>query len=148
MTVVTSPLAGRIIGLDAAPDAAYATGELGLGTAIDPERRPTEAVAPVDGVVISLYPQAFVVKDADGHCVLTQLGVEHPDDTGFEVLIEKNSTVTRGQAVVRWNPAAVEEAGWSPVCPVVALESTADVFDDSLGKTGEVQRGDVLFSWV
>lgn len=148
MTVVTAPVAGRVVGLDAAPDAAYANGTLGPGIAIDPVRRPTEAVAPLDGYVISLYPQAFVIRDTDGHSVLTQLGVEGPDDTGFEVLVAKGSSVRRGQAIVRWDPAAVERAGRSPLCPVVALEATTDAFDDSVGRTGDVNVGDVLFNWV
>ena len=45
---------------------------------------------------------------------------------GFELLVQKGDTVTRGQEVVRWDPAAVEAAGKSPVCPVIALEASAE----------------------
>jgi PTS system N-acetylglucosamine-specific IIA component len=148
MTVVTAPVAGLVVGLGAAPDPAYADGSLGPGTAIDPVRRPIEAVAPVDGYLISLYPEAFVVRDHEGHRVLIQLGVEAPDDTEFEVLVAKDSAVSRGQAVVRWDPGAVEKKGRSPICTVVALDATADVFDDSAGKVGDVDTGDVLFHWA
>ncbi|CAM5491194.1 PTS glucose transporter subunit IIA OS=Streptomyces rimosus subsp. rimosus (strain ATCC / DSM 40260 / JCM 4667 / NRRL 2234) OX=1265868 GN=SRIM_005280 PE=4 SV=1 [Streptomyces rimosus subsp. rimosus] len=75
--------------------------------------------------------------------MLTHLGIDtvQLNGEGFELLVNKGDTVTRGQAVVRWNPAAVEEAGKSPVCPVVALEATAD----SLGEVvedGEVKAGE------
>ncbi|WLQ32609.1 PTS glucose transporter subunit IIA [Streptomyces castrisilvae] len=148
MTTVTSPLTGRAIGLADVPDPVFAGAMVGPGTAIDPVREPSEAIAPVDGIVVSLHPHAFVVVDSDGHGVLTHLGIDtvQLNGEGFELLVSKGDTVTRGQAVVRWNPAAVEAAGKSPVCPVVALEATAD----SLGavvESGEVAAGDALFSW-
>lgn len=116
--------------------------------AIDPVREPGEAVSPVDGVVVSLHPHAFVVVDSDGRGVLTHLGIDtvQLNGEGFELLVNKGDNVTRGQGVVRWNPVAVEEAGKSPVCPVVALEATADSLSD-VREDGEVKTGDTLFGW-
>ncbi|MER5343643.1 PTS sugar transporter subunit IIA [Streptomyces mirabilis] len=148
MTIVTSPLAGRAIGLTAVPDPVFSGAMVGPGMAIDPVREPGEAVAPVDGVIVSLHPHAFVVVDAEGHGVLTHLGIDtvQLNGEGFELLVNKGDTVTRGQAVVRWNPAAVEVAGKSPICPIVALEATADSLGD-LREDGDVKAGDALFSW-
>ncbi|MEW5535662.1 PTS glucose transporter subunit IIA, partial [Streptomyces virginiae] len=69
-----------------------------------------------------------VVVDGEGHGVLTHLGIDtvQLNGEGFELLVNKGDTVTRGQAVIRWNPAAVEALGKSPICPVVALEATAE----------------------
>ncbi|MBH5333478.1 PTS glucose transporter subunit IIA [Streptomyces pactum] len=148
MTTVTAPLAGRAIGLPAVPDPVFSGAMVGPGTAIDPVREESEAVAPVDGVIVSLHPHAYVVVDAEGRGVLTHLGIDTVQlgGEGFELLVAKGDTVTRGQAVVRWNPAAVEEAGKSPVCPVVALEATAEALTD-LREAGEVAIGDTLFGW-
>lgn len=148
MTIVTSPLAGRTIGLAAVPDPVFSGAMVGPGTAIDPVREPGEAVAPVDGVIVSLHPHAFVVVDAEGHGVLTHLGIDtvQLNGEGFELLVNKGDTVTRGQAVVRWNPAAVEVVSESPICPIVALEATADSLGD-LREDGDVKAGDALFSW-
>ncbi|MET9148465.1 PTS glucose transporter subunit IIA [Streptomyces sp. NPDC004042] len=148
MTTVTSPLAGRAIGLANVPDPVFAGAMVGPGTAIDPLREPSEAVAPVDGVIVSLHPHAFVVVDEQGHGVLVHLGIDtvQLNGEGFELLVNKGDTVSRGQAVVRWDPAAVEAAGKSPVCPVVALEATAESLGD-LHESGEVKAGDSLFSW-
>ncbi|MFI9724455.1 PTS glucose transporter subunit IIA [Streptomyces sp. NPDC052396] len=148
MTTVTSPIAGRAIGLSAVPDPVFSGAMVGPGTAVDPVREPAEAVAPVDGVIVSLHPHAFVVVDSEGHGVLTHLGIDtvQLNGEGFELLVNKGDTVTRGQAVVRWNPAAVEEAGKSPISPVIALEASAD----SLGEVredGDIKAGDQLFSW-
>jgi PTS system N-acetylglucosamine-specific IIA component len=65
---------------------------------------------------------------------------------GFELLVAKGDSVTRGQAIVRWNPAEIEAAGKSPVCPVVALEATPDALGD-LVEEGEVLAGTQLFLW-
>ncbi|KOG32363.1 PTS sugar transporter subunit IIA [Streptomyces resistomycificus] len=148
MTTVTSPLAGRAIALAAVPDPVFSGAMVGPGTAIDPVREPSEAVAPVDGVIVSLHPHAFVVVDEAGHGVLTHLGIDtvQLNGQGFELLVSKGDTVTRGQSVVRWNPADVEAAGKSPVCPVVALEATAEALSE-LREDGDVKSGDALFLW-
>ncbi|MER6738542.1 PTS sugar transporter subunit IIA [Streptomyces puniciscabiei] len=148
MTTVTSPLAGRTIGLAEVPDPVFSGAMVGPGTAIDPVREPSEAVAPVDGVIVSLHPHAFVVVDESGHGVLTHLGIDtvQLNGEGFELLVNKGDTVTRGQAIVRWNPSAVEAAGKSPVCPVVALEATAESLSD-VRDSGDVKAGDSLFAW-
>ncbi|MER7177636.1 MULTISPECIES: PTS sugar transporter subunit IIA [Streptomyces] len=148
MTSVTSPLAGRAIGLAAVPDPVFSGAMVGPGTAIDPVREAGDAVSPVDGVVVSLHPHAFVVVDSEGHGVLTHLGIDtvQLNGEGFELLVNKGDTVQRGQAVVRWDPAAVEAAGKSPVCPIVALEATAESLADVI-EDGDVKSGDALFSW-
>ncbi|MET7363712.1 PTS glucose transporter subunit IIA [Streptomyces sp. NPDC005562] len=148
MTSVSSPLAGRAIGLSAVPDPVFSGAMVGPGTAIDPVREPSEAVSPVDGIVVSLHPHAFVVVDDQGHGVLTHLGIDtvQLNGEGFELLVNKGDTVQRGQAVVRWDPSAVEAAGKSPVCPIVALEATAESLS-ALVEDGEVKSGDALFSW-
>ncbi|GAA1988871.1 PTS sugar transporter subunit IIA [Kitasatospora viridis] len=148
MTTVTSPLSGRAIGLAAVPDPVFAGAMVGPGTAIDPVREPTTAVAPVDGLVVSMHPHAFVVMDADGHGVLTHLGIDtvQLNGEGFELLVSKGDQVKRGQPVVKWNPAAVEAAGKSPISPIVALEASADALS-GVAEAGEVASGGELFNW-
>ncbi|WP_447036166.1 PTS sugar transporter subunit IIA [Streptomyces sp. DSM 118878] len=148
MTTVSSPLAGRAIGLPAVPDPVFSGAMVGPGTAIDPVREASDAVSPVDGIIVSLHPHAFVVVDDQGHGVLTHLGIDtvQLNGEGFELLVNKGDTVRRGQPVVRWDPAAVEAAGKSPVCPVVALEATAESLS-GLVESGDVKTGDELFSW-
>ena len=148
MTTVTSPLAGRAIGLVAVPDPVFSGAMVGPGTAVDPVREPGDAVSPVDGVIVSLHPHAFVVVDDEGHGVLTHLGVDtvQLNGEGFELLVDKGDTVSRGQPVVRWDPSAVEAAGKSPVCPVVALEATLEALSE-VAEDGDVAAGAPLFIW-
>lgn len=148
MTTVTSPLAGVAVGLAAVPDPVFSSAMVGPGTAVDPPRQPLEAVAPVDGIVVSLHPHAFVVVDAEGRGVLTHLGIDtvQLNGEGFELLVSKGDTVERGQALVRWDPAVVERAGKSPVSPVIALEASADSLASVL-EDGDVDTGTTLFKW-
>ncbi|WP_262705166.1 MULTISPECIES: PTS sugar transporter subunit IIA [Streptomyces] len=148
MTSVTSPVAGRVIGLEAVPDPVFSGAMVGPGTAIDPILEPVVAVAPVDGIVVSLHPHAFVVVDGEGHGVLTHLGIDtvQLNGEGFEVLINKGDTVKRGDAIVRWDPATAVAAGKSPICPIVALEATADALSD-VKEDVDVKTGDTLFNW-
>jgi PTS system N-acetylglucosamine-specific IIA component len=148
MTSVTAPLAGRAVGLVEVPDPMFSGAMVGPGTAIDPAREPGEAVAPVGGIVVSPHPHAFVIVDALGHGVLTHLGVDtvQLNGEGFELLVSEGDIVARGQAIVRWNPAAVEAASKSPVCPVVALEATVGSLS-GLREDGDVKAGDALFFW-
>lgn len=148
MTTVTSPLTGRAVGLAAVPDPVFAGAMVGPGTAIDPVREPTSAVAPVDGLIVSMHPHAFVVMDADGHGVLTHLGIDtvQLNGEGFELLVNKGDQVKRGQPVIKWNPAAVEAAGKSPISPIVALEAPAEALS-AIAETGDVASGSDLFTW-
>jgi PTS system N-acetylglucosamine-specific IIA component len=141
-------VSGRAITLAAVPDPVFAGAMVGPGMAIDPVREAAEAVSPVDGVIVSLHAHAFVVVDDEGHGVLTHLGIDtvQLNGAGFELLVAKGDSVKRGQAIVRWNPAEIEAAGKSPVCPVVALEATADALGD-LVEEGEVLAGTQLFLW-
>ncbi|MFC7216797.1 PTS glucose transporter subunit IIA [Streptomyces polyrhachis] len=145
---VTSPLTGRALPLTEVPDPVFAQAMVGPGTAVDPERVPGAAVAPVDGVVVSLHPHAFVVMDSSGHGVLTHLGIDtvQLDGEGFELMVAKGDTVSRGQEVVRWDPAAVEAAGKSPISPVIALDAV-DGDLSAVVDSGPVRAGDALFDW-
>jgi PTS system glucose-specific IIA component len=149
MTTVTSPLAGRAIGLGGVPDPVFSGSMVGPGTAIDPVREPGEAVSPLDGTIVSMHPHAFVVVDSHGHGVLTHLGIDtvQLNGAGFDLLVAKGDLVTRGQPVVRWNPVEVEAAGKSPICPVVALEAVADSLTGVV-ESGEVAVGSSLFTWT
>lgn len=66
MTTVSSPVTGRAIGLEAVPDPVFSGAMVGPGTAVDPLREPADALSPVDGLIVSLHPHAFVVVDDEG----------------------------------------------------------------------------------
>ncbi len=152
VTVVYVPLAGAVVGLEAVPDPVFSAGMVGPGMAIDPFRAPQEACAPLDGKVVKLHPHAYAVVGAAGRGVLVHLGIDTVElnGAGFELLAAEGTDVCAGQPMVRWDPAAVEAAGRSPICPVVALDALSES-DDPLAYTvtsGDVRTGDELFRWL
>ncbi|MGI5164937.1 PTS sugar transporter subunit IIA [Spirillospora sp. CA-253888] len=148
MTRVLSPVAGRAVGLPGVPDPVFAQAMVGPGTAVDPERGPGEAIAPVSGKIVKLHPHAFVVVDAEGHGVLVHLGIDTVQlkGEGFRLLAGEGDEVTAGQALVAWDPAEIEAGGRSPICAVVALDAGADALSQVVD-SGEVAKGTELFRW-
>jgi len=153
MTIVTSPVSGRVLPLAAVPDPVFAQAMVGVGVAVEPARpeeagTALEAVAPVDGVVVAMHPHAFVVVDAEGRGVLTHLGIDtvQLNGEGCVPLARKGDAVARGQVVVRWDPAPAEAAGLSLLCPVVGLQAVAGSLTELRGD-GLVRAGDRLFVW-
>ncbi|MFI6518798.1 PTS glucose transporter subunit IIA [Spirillospora sp. NPDC050679] len=148
MTRVLSPVAGRAVGLPGVPDPVFAQAMVGPGTAVDPERGPGEAIAPVSGKIVKLHPHAFVVVDAEGHGVLVHLGIDTVQlkGEGFRLLAGEGDEVTAGQALVAWDPAEIEAGGRSPICAVVALDAGADALSQVV-ESGEVAKGTELFRW-
>ncbi|MFF5258591.1 PTS glucose transporter subunit IIA [Actinomadura viridis] len=148
MTRVLSPIRGRAVGLSGVPDPVFAQAMVGPGTAIDPDREPGTALAPVSGKIVKLHPHAYVVVDEEGHGVLVHLGVDTVQlkGEGFELLAAEGDTVTAGQPLVRWNPGVIEAGGRSPVTAVVALDAGADALAGVV-ESGPVDGGAELFTW-
>jgi PTS system glucose-specific IIA component len=144
---ILAPVPGRSVELAAVPDPVFAQAMVGPGCAVDPERGPLTAVSPVAGMVVKLHPHAFVVVADDGRGVLVHLGIDTVQlkGDGFELLIAEGARVAAGDAVVRWDAAAVEAGGRSPSCPVIALEAQADSLE--LRPVGPVVAGEELFLW-
>ena len=143
---VVAPVSGRVIALADVPDPVFAQQIVGSGVAIDPERTPGTAVSPVDGRLLKLHPHAFVVLTAAGQGVLVHLGIDtvQLDGEGFELVAAEGDELASGDPIVRWDPAAVEADGRSPVVPVVVMDTAADTV--SAAAVGSaVQIGDPLF---
>ena len=143
---VVAPVAGKVIALADVPDPVFAQQIVGSGVAIDPERSPGVAVAPIAGRLLKLHPHAFVVLTAARQGVLVHLGIDtvQLDGEGFELLAKEGAELAAGDPIVRWDPAAVEAGGRSPVVPIVVMDTAPDtVATSAVGSTVEV--GDPLF---
>jgi PTS system glucose-specific IIA component len=145
---VRSPIAGTVLDLTDVPDPVFAQAMVGPGVAVRPPKDGRHVLAPVDGTVITLHPHAFVVASASGVGVLVHLGIDtvRLKGDGFTLHVVKGETVRAGQPLVDWDPAAIEAAGYSTVCPVIALDAGADALA-GLASGRSVGAGDVLFTW-
>jgi PTS system glucose-specific IIA component len=146
--LVAAPLAGRAISLSEVPDPVFAQAMVGPGAAVDPERGPLDAVAPIAGTLVKLKPHAFVVAGPDGRGVLVHLGIDtvNLDGEGFALLAAEGDEVLAGTPVIRWDPAGIEARGLSPVCPVIALDAAPDSVEPQ--PPGPVGPGSPLFRWT
>ncbi|GAB2966972.1 PTS sugar transporter subunit IIA [Amycolatopsis acidiphila] len=148
-TVVASPVPGNAVPMSEVPDPVFAQAMVGPGVAVQPAGGEQEAVAPIDGTVVTLHPHAFVVAGADGKGVLVHLGIDtvKQKGEGFTLHVVKGESVRAGQPLIRWNPDAVRAAGYSPVVPVVALDAAAEGLSELL-TDGAVTAGEQLFVWA
>lgn len=146
---VVAPVAGRIVQLADVPDPVFSAALVGPGLAVDPDRSGRiRAIAPIDGTIAKLHPHAYVITSADGAGVLVHLGIDTVQvaGEGFTLLVEEGATVSAGDAIVDWDPSAVEAGGRSPICPVVALDASADALS-GLRHDGDIPAGEPLFTW-
>jgi PTS system glucose-specific IIA component len=146
--VVASPVPGRVVPLTEVPDPVFAEAMVGPGLAVVPAALPGDAVAPVDGTIATLHPHAFVVATSLGRAVLVHLGIDtvRLKGEGFTLHVAKGDTVKAGQPIVGWHPAAIEEAGYATVCPVIALDAPADAITEP-HDPGPITAGAQLFNW-
>lgn len=148
MTDVLAPCAGRVLPLSDVPDPVFAGEMVGPGVAVDPDRQAATVVAPISGKALKVMPHAFVILGSDGAGILVHLGIDtvQLEGEGFEVLVEQGSAVEAGDPVVRWDPAAVEKGGRSPVVPVCVMDAPKGSVSSPL--VGErCSTGDSLFTW-
>jgi sugar PTS system EIIA component len=143
---VRSPVAGTVVGLAEVPDPVFAEAMVGPGIAVMPSDG--VVVAPADGTVATVHPHAFVVATESGRAVLVHLGIDTVKlkGEGFELHVAKGDAVKAGQAMITWSPSAVVAAGYSPVCPVIALDAPAEALEN-VREPGPVAAGEELFAW-
>jgi len=146
--VVVSPVAGVAVAMTEVPDPVFAEAMVGPGLAVRPAGGRQDALAPIDGTVVTLHPHAFVIAGDDGKGVLVHLGIDtvKQKGEGFTLHVEKGEQVRAGQPLISWDPAAVEAAGYSAVVPVVALDAPAEALSELLAG-GVVATGEQLFVW-
>ncbi len=145
---ILSPVTGRTTAMTDVPDPVFAQAMVGPGIAVQPSGGRQDAVAPVDGTIVTLHPHAYVVATDDGRAVLVHLGIDtvKQKGEGFTLHVVKGEAVRAGQPVVGWDPEAVAAAGYSPIVPVVALDAKAEVLSGLL-TGGDIEAGDPIFTW-
>jgi glucose-specific phosphotransferase system IIA component len=137
-----------VLGLGDVPDPVFAAEMVGPGVAVDPARQPTTVLAPIAGRALKVLPHAFVLMAENGTGVLVHLGIDtvRLEGEGFEVLVDQGSTVTAGTPMVRWDPAAIEAGGRSPVIPICVMDAPKGAVSSPLSG-GTCSPGDLLFTW-
>lgn len=124
--IVVSPIKGEVLNLSDIEDAAFSSGVLGQGVAIIPSDG--KVVAPVDGVVTTLFPSlhAIGILSDEGVEVLIHIGLNtvQLEGRGFEACIKQGDRITKGQTILKFDINVIKEAGYSVVTPIVVTNSS------------------------
>ena len=122
---VRAPIPGTVIPLSQVGDETFASETVGRGLAICPQDGVLEAVAPVGGRIMQLFPHAFAIMTDDRIGVLVHLGIDTVElnGQGFTVHAKKGDHVVQGQPIVTYDVPAVAAAGRPTTVPVVVMDS-------------------------
>ncbi|MGN1400838.1 MAG: glucose-specific PTS transporter subunit IIBC [Bacillus sp. (in: firmicutes)] len=143
MNEFVSPMTGQIMPITEVPDQVFSGKMMGDGFAI----RPTEGrlVSPVDGKIINIFPtkHAIGIMSDSGQEILIHVGVDTVKlkGEGFDVKVEQDQRVTKGQELLEIDLSFVEENAPSIVTPIVFTNLLEGEYVD-LKKTGEVVCGE------
>ncbi|MEH7251346.1 beta-glucoside-specific PTS transporter subunit IIABC [Neobacillus niacini] len=122
---IVSPLNGEVKKLATIEDAAFASGALGKGVAIEPTEG--KLYAPVSGAVSVLFPtnHAIGITSDDGAEILVHIGLDTVQLEGkyFTVHTSQGSRVEKGQLLIEFDINAIKEAGYSLTTPVVVTNT-------------------------
>jgi PTS system N-acetylglucosamine-specific IIC component len=148
VTEVLAPVRGRAVPMQQVPDPTFADGLVGPGAAIDPPEEIVDAVAPISGTVLQMFPHAYVIVSDDNIGVLVHLGLEtvHLNGEGFTAHVAKGDKVEAGQPIMTYDVPAVVATGRNPIVPVVVMEKQAqDIrLDDVTAVGGELATAQLL----
>lgn len=146
---VASPLSGKVIALADVDDAAFASGVLGQGVAIQPSEG--IVVAPFDGKVTVLFPtlHAIGLTADDGRELLIHIGINTVQlgGEGFTAFVKTGDKINLGQRLVEFDIAAIEKAGYSVETPVL-ITNSQNYLDVVAEPVAEVERGQMLLTIV
>ena len=142
---IGSPIQGKVLKLEVIKDDAFASGVLGKGAAILPEEG--KVYAPADGVVSTLFPtlHALGIQTDEGVEILIHIGLDtvQLDGEGFEAFVKQGEHVQKGQLLVAFDKAFIEEKGYCMETPVIVTNSDDYLDVVEIGKE-EVSPGDGL----
>ena len=128
---ILSPVAGRLMNLEATGDPVFAFRALGEGVGVVPETAGETAVlAPVSGTLktVARTGHAFGIKTDDGIEVLVHVGIDtvNMDGEGFVVAVGKGERIAAGEPLATVDFGKVAAAGHSVVV-VVTVVNTAEL---------------------
>lgn len=125
---ILSPVAGRLVNLEATGDPVFASRALGEGVGVVPETTGETAVlAPVSGTLktVARTGHAFGIKTDDGIEVLVHVGIDtvNMDGEGFVVVVAKGERIAAGEPLATVDFGKVAAAGHSVVVVVTVVNA-------------------------
>lgn len=143
--VIVSPMVGEVKPLSAVEDPTFGEGMMGDGVAIEPTVG--RVVAPVDGVVASIFTtkHAIALISDQGAEVLIHIGMDTVQLNGqhFTAHVTQGQKVKKGDVLVEFDITAIKKAGYSVVTPVI-ITNTSNYGNVKGVKLGQVKEKEAL----
>lgn len=118
---LVKPLNGEIIPIEKVEDEVFSSGLLGKGLAIEPSEG--KLISPVSGTISTLFPtlHAVGITTDEGVEILIHIGMDTVQLGGkfFTAHIKQGDVVEKGQLLIEFDIAAIEEAGFKLTTPVI-----------------------------
>ena len=123
--LLVSPLKGEVKPLSEVKDAAFSSGALGKGIAIEPTEG--KVFAPVDGVLTTFFPtgHALGITSNNGAEILIHVGMDTVQLEGkyFTPKAKQGDTVKAGDILLEFDMDAIKAEGYSLITPVIVTNS-------------------------
>ena len=150
ITEVLAPVRGRAVPMQQVPDPTFGDCLVGPGAAIVPPAEIVDAVAPISGTVLQMFPHAYVIVSDDNVGVLVHLGLDtvQMNGEGFTAHVARGDTVVAGQPIMTYDVPTVVATGRNPIVPVVVMEKQADdiQLDDVVAAGGPLATAQSLIT--
>lgn len=139
---VISPLNGEVLPLSEVQDAAFSSGALGHGVAIEPSDG--KLFSPVSGTVSALFPtkHAIGITTNAGAEILIHIGMDTVQLEGkhFIAHIAQGDQVEKGQLLIEFDMEQIKNAGKPLTTPIVVTnhkDFSIELINEKQIKTGE-----------
>ncbi len=142
-TLITCPIHGEVIDASQIEDETFASGMLGFTVGIRPAEG--KVYAPADGTISMLFDTHHAIGlETGGIELLIHVGIDTVSLKGqhFTPHIQTGDTVRRGQLLLEFDGAAIEDAGFQQTTAVIV--TNADTFGEIRYETGAKRCGDPL----
>lgn len=135
---IVSPMVGEAIELSKVEDEVFASGALGQGLAIVPEKG--EVYAPCDGEITTFFPtgHAIGLQADNGAELLIHVGMDTVklEGKGFEPMAKQGDKVKKGQLLLKFDMDFIKKEGYTVVTPIIVsnTDDFTDVIPEGNGK--------------
>lgn len=146
-TIMGAHMNGRMMLMNEVPDAAFASGAMGDGVAIEPSEG--KLFAPADGVIETVFDtkHAIGLTTDTGAELLLHIGIDTVKLGGkhFETHVEPDQHVKKGDLLVSFDMDTIKAEGYSLATPMIVC-NTDDYAAIKPLATGDVKAGQDLLS--
>lgn len=147
--IIASPLIGKVVKLEDAPDAVFASGAMGKGIAIDP--LDGILVSPAKAEVTLVFPtkHAIGLRTENGAELLIHIGMDTVSlaGKGFESFVQVGDQVEAGQKLLEFDLHQIKAADLPVITPII-VTNTADYEDILVTQESQINSGDYLLTTV